>query len=114
MLHRKHVNKPFRRTYLDVANTLDFRLRQAVILSTAGYEDRFADVLPNLKERVECLKAVIAGTAEFESYKMTLDKVIADKAKAERKAEKAKDKSKGAGKEDEPSAQEDAGDTEER
>lgn len=114
MLHRKHVNKPFRRTYLDVANTLDFRLRQAVILSTAGYEDRFADVLPNLKERVECLKAVIAGTAEFESYKMTLDKVIADKAKAERKAEKAKEKSKGAGKEDEPSAQEDAGDPEER
>ena len=114
MLHRKHVNKPPRRTYLDVANTLDFRLRQAVILSTAGYEDRFADVLPNLKERVECLKAVIAGTAEFESYKMTLDKIIADKAKAERKAEKAKEKNKAAGKEDEPAAQADAGVTEER
>ena len=92
MLHRKRSDKPPRRTDLDFANTLDFRLRRAVVLSTAGYESRFADVLPNLKELVECSKAAIEGMAEFERYKMQLDRVVAERAKAAKKADKDRNK----------------------
>ena len=58
------------------------------MLLTSGLEDRFLEVLPNLKERVDCLKAIVSGAEAFETYKCELDKVVEAQGKAAKKAEK--------------------------